>query len=54
MTDTMYQLLAVIIYFLGMIGIGFYAYRRIFNLNDYMLGGKKSRSRSFSTERRGG
>lgn len=38
MTDTMYQLLAVIIYFLGMIGIGFYAYRRIFNLNDYMLG----------------
>lgn len=39
MTDTMYQLLAVIIYFLGMIGIGFYAYRRIFNLNDYMLGG---------------
>ncbi|MED4852062.1 sodium/proline symporter PutP [Caldifermentibacillus hisashii] len=40
MTDTMYQLLAVIIYFLGMIGIGFYAYRRIFNLNDYMLGGR--------------
>lgn len=53
MTDTMYQLLAVIIYFLGMIGIGFYAYRRIFNLNDYIRG-KKSRSRSFSTERRGG
>ncbi|MEK0289427.1 sodium/proline symporter PutP [Caldifermentibacillus hisashii] len=40
MTDTMYQLLAVIIYFLGMIEIGFYAYRRIFNLNDYMLGGR--------------
>lgn len=40
MTDTLYQLLAVIIYFLGMIGIGFYAYRRIFNLNDYMLGGR--------------
>lgn len=40
MTDTMYQLLAVIIYFLGMIGIGFYAYHRIFNLNDYMLGGR--------------
>jgi len=40
MTDTMYQLLAIIIYFLGMIGIGLYAYRRIFNLNDYMLGGR--------------
>lgn len=40
MSDTAYQLLAIIIYFLAMIGIGFYAYRRIHNLNDYMLGGR--------------
>lgn len=40
MSDTAFQLLAIILYFLAMIGIGFYAYRRIHDLNDYMLGGR--------------
>lgn len=40
MSETAYQLLAIILYFLAMIIIGFYAYRRIHNLNDYMLGGR--------------
>lgn len=35
-----YQLLAIILYMVGMLGIGWYAYRRISNLNDYMLGGR--------------
>lgn len=40
MSDTAYQLLAIILYFAAMIAIGFYAYRRIHSLNDYMLGGR--------------
>lgn len=40
MNDTMYQMLAIIIYFAGMILIGFYAYRKVHNLSDYMLGGR--------------
>lgn len=40
MSDTTYQLLAIILYFAAMIAIGFYAYRRIHSLNDYMLGGR--------------
>ncbi len=38
--EEFYQLLAIIIYMLGMLAIGWYAYRRIKNLNDYMLGGR--------------
>src|SRR5690606_10241107 len=40
MSETAYQLLAFILYFAAMIAIGFYAYRKIHNLNDYMLGGR--------------
>lgn len=40
MSETAYQLLAIILYFAAMIAIGFYAYRKIHNLNDYMLGGR--------------
>lgn len=36
----MYQLIAIIIYMMSMLFIGWYAYRRIANLNDYMLGGR--------------
>src|SRR5699024_7623110 len=36
----MYQLIAIIIYMIGMLVIGWYAYKRISNLNDYMLGGR--------------
>lgn len=39
-TEDFYQLLAIIIYMVGMLAIGWYAYRRIKNLNDYMLGGR--------------
>lgn len=35
-----YQLIAIIIYMIGMLFIGWYAYKRIKNLNDYMLGGR--------------
>lgn len=41
MTDHAYQLMAIILYFVGMVLIGFYAYRRIKNLSDFMLGGRK-------------
>ena len=40
LSDDMYQLLAIIIYMIGMLVIGWYAYKRISNLNDYMLGGR--------------
>lgn len=38
--DYMYQLIAIIIYFVVMLFIGFYAYRRTKDLTDYMLGGR--------------
>lgn len=41
MTANMYQLLAIIIYFVGMILIGLYAYRKTTDFDDYMLGGRK-------------
>ncbi|WP_156291515.1 sodium/proline symporter PutP [Oceanobacillus salinisoli] len=40
MTDNTYQLLAILIYLVGMISIGWFAYRKTSNLNDYMLGGR--------------
>lgn len=40
MSDHAFQLLAIIIYMLAMVLIGWYAYRRTKNLNDYMLGGR--------------
>ncbi|MDN4492821.1 sodium/proline symporter PutP [Ureibacillus aquaedulcis] len=40
MTDYSYQLLAIVIYMLAMILIGWFAYKRTTNLNDYMLGGR--------------
>jgi sodium/proline symporter len=39
--DSTFQLIAIIIYLLGMIGIGYYGYKRTSNLDDYMLGGRK-------------
>src|SRR5699024_6652855 len=41
MSDYSYQLLAITIYFIGMIVIGLMGYRRTSNLDDYMLGGRK-------------
>ncbi|MBM4760946.1 sodium/proline symporter PutP [Bacillus sp. B15-48] len=41
MTDYTYQLLAILIYLVGMILIGIYSYRKINNLSDYMLGGRQ-------------
>ncbi|WAA13065.1 sodium/proline symporter PutP [Fervidibacillus halotolerans] len=43
MTDFIYQLLAIVIYLVGMLFIGWYAYRRTYNLSDYMLAGRSLR-----------
>jgi len=40
MSDHTYQLVAIIIYLLGMVFVGVYAYRKTTDLNDYMLGGR--------------
>ena len=40
MTDSGYQLLAIVLYLVAMLAIGWYAYRKTTNLNDYMLGGR--------------
>jgi sodium/proline symporter len=40
MTDNSYQLLAIIIYLVAMLAIGWYAYRKTSTLTDYMLGGR--------------
>ncbi|RKQ30511.1 sodium/proline symporter PutP [Oceanobacillus halophilus] len=40
MSENSYQLIAILIYLAGMVLIGWYAYRRTSNLNDYMLGGR--------------
>ncbi len=36
----MESLIAIIIYMAGMLGIGFYSYKRTTDLSDYMLGGR--------------
>ncbi len=41
MSDHGYQLLAIILYFIGMILIGLFSFRRTKNLDDYMLGGRQ-------------
>ena len=40
MSNSSYQLLAIVIYLVAMLAIGWYAYKRTANLNDYMLGGR--------------
>lgn len=40
MSDLTYQSIALAIYFIAMLGIGWYAYRKTANLSDYMLGGR--------------
>ncbi|WP_296136851.1 sodium/proline symporter PutP [uncultured Tessaracoccus sp.] len=40
MTDTTYQIIAMVIYMIAMLAIGWYSYRKTQNLNDYMLGGR--------------
>ncbi|MFJ6209009.1 sodium/proline symporter PutP [Lysinibacillus sp. NPDC092081] len=40
MSENMYQLLAIIIYMIAMLGIGWYAFVKTSNLTDYMLGGR--------------
>lgn len=40
MSDSGYQILAMIIYLLAMLAIGWYSYRRTSDLDDYMLGGR--------------
>jgi sodium/proline symporter len=41
MTDRTFQMISIGIYFAAMLGIGYYAYRRTSDLEDYMLGGRK-------------
>jgi sodium/proline symporter len=40
MTNEMYQMISIGIYMVGMLLIGWYAYRKTSNLTDYMLGGR--------------
>ena len=40
MSDLTYQIIALIIYLIAMLFIGWYAYRKTVNLSDYMLGGR--------------
>ena len=40
MSDNMYQLLAIVIYMIAMLAIGWYAFVKTSNLTDYMLGGR--------------
>ena len=37
MSEQVYQLAAIVLYFVAMLGIGYYAYRRTRNLNGYVL-----------------
>ena len=41
MSDTNFELLAIAIYFLAMIGIGYYAFRKTSSHEDYMLAGRE-------------
>ena len=41
MSDSAFQMVAIGLYFAAMIAIGFYAFRRTSDLDDYMLGGRK-------------
>lgn len=41
MSDTAFQMVAIGLYFAVMLAIGFYAFRRTSDLDDYMLGGRK-------------
>jgi len=41
MTDQTFQLIAISLYFLGMLGIGYYAYFQTSSLDDYMLAGRR-------------
>ncbi|WNG86442.1 sodium/proline symporter PutP [Mycobacterium sp. ITM-2016-00317] len=41
MTDRTFQMLAIGLYFALMLAIGYYAFRRTSDLDDYMLGGRK-------------
>lgn len=43
MNDQMYKILAMVVYMIVMLGIGWYAYRRTSDLDDYMLAGRKLR-----------
>jgi len=40
MTDTTYQIIALLVYLAAMLFIGWYAYKKTADLSDYMLGGR--------------
>ncbi len=40
MSDNSFQLVAIVLYMLAMLAIGWYSFRRTSNLTDYMLGGR--------------
>lgn len=41
MSETTYQVISMIVYFLAMIAIGLWAYKRTSSVDDYMLGGRQ-------------
>ncbi|MFD6178539.1 MULTISPECIES: sodium/proline symporter PutP [unclassified Isoptericola] len=43
MSDQTWQTIAIVVYLLAMLGIGYAAYRRTDDLDDYMLGGRRLR-----------
>ncbi len=43
MTDQTFKILAMVVYMIVMLGIGWYAYKRTSDLDDYMLAGRKLR-----------
>lgn len=40
MSDSMFQAIAIVVYMIAMLAIGYYSFRKTSNLNDYMLGGR--------------
>lgn len=40
MSENSWQILAIVVYMIAMLGIGWYAFRKTSNLTDYMLGGR--------------
>ena len=40
MSDNVYQLLAIAVYLAGMLAIGYFAYKKTDDLDDYMLAGR--------------
>jgi Na+/proline symporter len=52
MSDQTYQIIAIVIYMGAMLGIGYVAFRRTNDIDDYMLAGRGLEARGSSPVRR--